>query len=203
MEVGRDQVLQRIQYQLPVPKLCPHIWDDQSEAWAKSSDPGLASGLPSALLGLRDATTACTAPSTMMLPGPIPYGHPMALVPGSMALHTRRSSCLWSSEPRYWHNTLRANSPCSVCPSSLCLVTRPLPSSPRLTGWSLPLFRPSSATILAAGSREKEKKKTEKYPHPSSMARCWTESTPCGPPSLDRPAVYAAAGCSRHAPRAA
>jgi hypothetical protein len=121
-------------------------------------------------------------PSTMMLPGPIRVSN--GPVPGSMALHTRRSSCLWCSEPRYWHNTLRANS--SICLSSLfsSLVTRhkgfSRASSPRLTGWSLPLFRPSSAPILAAGSREK--KTTKKHPHPPSMARCWTEPTPSGPP---------------------
>ncbi|KAL6904629.1 hypothetical protein GGI43DRAFT_285106 [Trichoderma evansii] len=85
---------------------------------AKSSDPGLSSVLPSALLGLRNATIGCTVDYDAT-----PYS--MALVPGSMVLHTRSSSWLWCSEPpRYWHNTLRANSP-SAYLSSL-LVTRAL-----------------------------------------------------------------------------
>lgn len=87
-------------------------------------------------------------------------------------------------------NTLCANS--LVCPSSLCssLVTRHkglFAETHRMAFAPLPpLICPDPCSWL-----ERKKKRREISPSPS-MARRWTESTPCGPPSLDRPAVYAA-----------
>lgn len=87
--------------------------------------------------------------------------------------YTRSSCCLWCSEPpRYWHNTLRANSPSAHLSSLLIPLSSSQglshASSPTLTGWSC---CPSSSPHLSRSLQLAR----EKISHP-----------PSGGPLLDR-----------------